>query len=129
MPETSVHVYCQAMWENKYKRNYAQLCDYFIALLYKFFFFCNECLGLSKDPMRLLRSICNWYLQEDYTYSRIYGVIAPPHLLPKYVPNRLILRKIAYQTILQGFNATLANDAGKRTFISYNMYIGHYRIL
>ena len=30
-----IHMYCQGLWENKYKRNYAQLCDLFIAPLYK----------------------------------------------------------------------------------------------
>jgi hypothetical protein len=79
--------------------------------------------------MRLLRSIGNWYLQEDCTYLRIYGVTIPPHLFPKYVSNRLILGEISYQTILQGFNATLAKDVRKRTFIPYNMYIGHYGLM
>jgi hypothetical protein len=28
--------------------------------------------------------------EEEYTYLRIYGVIVSPHLLPIYVPNRLV---------------------------------------
>jgi hypothetical protein len=179
--KTPIHVHCQAMWENKYKRNYAQLCDFFIAPLYRLIFcrecpwqsreamkllrsidnwylqeqamwenkynrnysqlcdffiaplcrliFCRECPWLSREAMKLLKSIGNWYLQEDYTYLRIYGVTAPPHLLPKYVPNRIILGEIAYQTILQVFNASLAKDSRKRTFISFNMYNGHYGLM
>jgi hypothetical protein len=79
--------------------------------------------------MRLLRSIGSWYLQEDHTYLRIYGVTAPPHLLPKYVPIRLVLGEIFYQKNLQGFSASLAKDSRKRTFILYHMYISHYGLM
>jgi hypothetical protein len=30
-----IHMYCQGLWENKYNRYDAQLCDFFIAPLYK----------------------------------------------------------------------------------------------
>jgi hypothetical protein len=61
----------------------------------------------------LLRSIGNWYLKEDHTYLRIYGVTAPPDLLPKYITNILVLGEITYQTILRGFNASLAKESRK----------------
>jgi hypothetical protein len=32
------HVYCQSLWENKYKKNYAQIFDNFFAPLYKLLF-------------------------------------------------------------------------------------------
>jgi len=85
-----------------------------------------KCPRFSKKTMRLIKNIGNYYLQEDYTYLRIYGVIASPHIFPKFVPNRLILSEISYQTILQGFNASLAKDARKITFIPYYIYLGHY---
>jgi hypothetical protein len=61
----------------------------------------------------------------DYTYLRICGATATPHLLPKYVPNRLVLGEIAYQTVLQGFNASLLKEA-RKNLIPYNFSLGHY---
>jgi hypothetical protein len=46
-----------------------------------------------------------------------------PHLLPIYVPDRLVLGEIFYQTILQGYNTTLVKDK-KRAFIPYGFHIG-----
>jgi hypothetical protein len=46
---------------------------------------------------------------------QIYGANVAPHLFPKYVPDRLVMGEICYQTILQGFNASLEKEAKKRT--------------
>jgi hypothetical protein len=81
---------------------------------------------LSEEAMTLLRNNENWYLKQDHTYLRIYGVTTPANLLPKYVSNIVVLGEIAYQTILQGFDVSLTKDSIKITFVPYNMYIGHY---
>ena len=54
--------------------------------------------------------IGDWYVNERSTYISIYGATKAPHLLPRYAPDRLVIRKIAYQTILHGFNASLIKD-------------------
>jgi hypothetical protein len=48
-------------------------------------------------------------------------------LLPIYVPNQLVLGEICYQTILQGYNATLVKYK-KRAFIPYGFHIGFYQV-
>lgn len=40
--------------------------------------------------------------------------------------NKFILSEIAYQTILQRFNASLAKDARKKTCIPCNFHLGQY---
>jgi hypothetical protein len=59
--ESPVHVYCQVLWENKYKRHYAMICDQFLAPLYQLIF-CKECPRLTKEAMKLIRYIESWYL-------------------------------------------------------------------
>jgi hypothetical protein len=46
-----------------------------------------------------LKDIGDWYMGKYYTYVRIYGCTQAPHLLPKYVPNKLLAREIVYQTM------------------------------
>jgi hypothetical protein len=59
--------------------------------------------------------------------SGFSGATGAPHLLPIYVPDRLVLGEICYQTILQGYNATLVKDK-KRAFIPYGFHIGFYMV-
>lgn len=75
--------------------------------------------------MEVLGRIGDWYLNEPSTDIRIYGATKAPHLLPKHVPERLVIREIAYQTILHGFNASLAKDQNKLC-PAYPIYIGLY---
>jgi len=60
--------------------------------------------------MQVVSMIGDWYVNERSTYISIYGATKAPHLLPRYAPDRLVIRKIAYQTILHGFNASLIKD-------------------
>jgi len=38
-----------------------------------------------------------WFGEELFTYIRVFGSIASPHVLPFYVPDKLMAREIAYQ--------------------------------
>jgi hypothetical protein len=64
-------------------------------------------------------------LEEKCTYFRIFGATGAPHLFPAYIPEILALGEIFYQTILQGFNASLVKDK-KRVFIPYGFQLGYY---
>jgi hypothetical protein len=57
---------------------------------------------------------------------RICGATTKLHLLPKYVSGRVVLRNIAYETMLQGFNASFLKEAKKTIFISFNLSLGHH---
>jgi hypothetical protein len=66
-------------------------------------------------------------LDECDAYIRVFGTTEAPHLLPVYVLDRLVVGEIFYQTILQGYNATLVKDK-KRAFICYGFHIGFYMV-
>jgi hypothetical protein len=78
--------------------------------------------------MQQLDNFQEWYNEKYYNYIRMYGATIYPHLLPKFVPNRLVLREITYQTILHGFNASLIKDKLKN-FIHYSLLIRNYSII
>ena len=67
------------------------------------------------------------YRDERETYIRVFSATGEPHLLPLYVHGRLVLGEICYQTILQGYNATLVKDK-KWAFIPYGFHIGFYMV-
>jgi hypothetical protein len=46
-------------------------------------------------------------MENNYTYICVYGCNDPPHMLPRYVSDKLLAREIAYQTIEAGIKMTL----------------------
>jgi hypothetical protein len=124
--ELPVHVYFSILWENRYKRFYALICDEFIARVH-FIIFRKECPRLSATTKKMISKVGHWYFKETSTYIRVFGATGAPHLLPVHVPDHLILGDICYQTILQGYNASLVKDK-KRDFIPYGFHIGFYMV-
>jgi hypothetical protein len=116
-----VHVYYNILWENRYKKSYAVICDHFIAPIY-FLLFKRECPRLSDKEKKVIVKISHWYLDKRETYIRVFGTTGAPHLLPLHVPDQIVLGEICYKTIIQGYNATLVKDK-KRAFISYGFHI------
>jgi len=46
--------------------------------------------------------VARWFGEETFTYIRVYGSIASPHVLPYYVPYKFMAREITYQTTSEG---------------------------
>jgi len=49
-----------------------------------------------------IKEIRDWYIGKHYSYITIYGSIGSPHLLPKYIPKKLLIREITYQMVEDG---------------------------
>jgi hypothetical protein len=124
--ELPVHVYFNILWENTYKKSYSLIYDQFIACIYSLLFR-KECPRLSGEAKKVISKVGHWYLDECETYIRVFGTTRAPHLLPIYVLDRLVLGEICYQTILQGYNATLVKDK-KWAFIPYRFRIGFHMV-
>jgi hypothetical protein len=63
---------------------------------------------ISQGAITTLRDIgdCTWV--NITLMSEFMGFPKAPHLLPKYVPNRLLTREISYQTIEEGITSSLS---------------------
>jgi hypothetical protein len=57
---------------------------------------------MTDKDMKVIRRIGDWYLMEHRTYIRVYGAMNLPHLLPRFVPDKLVLQEVVYQTIIHG---------------------------
>jgi hypothetical protein len=121
-----VHVYFNLLWEKLYKKYYALICDEFTAHIY-FIIFKKEFPRLSATAKKMIGKVGHWYLDERSTYIRVFGATGAQHLLHSHVPDRLIVGEIYYQTILQGYNATLVKEK-KGAFIPYGFHIRFYLV-
>jgi hypothetical protein len=80
---------------------------------------------MIDNAIAVIRRIGDWYLMEHDTYIRIYGAMKPPHLLPRFVPNKLVFEEVAYQTIIHGVVGMLYRSK-KEIFPPLPLYIGNY---
>jgi hypothetical protein len=78
------------MWENRYKRSYALICDEFIDRVY-FILFKKECPRLMTTIKKMISKLGHLYLEETTTYIRVSGANGTQHLLPIHVPDMLIV--------------------------------------
>ena len=101
-----------------YTKSYDLICDEFIARVY-FILFKKEFPRLSAAAKKMVAKVGHWYLDKRSIYIRVFEATRATHLLPSHVPNRIIVGEICYQTILQGYNATLVRDT-KWAFILYS---------
>jgi hypothetical protein len=95
--------------------------------MHSFYSFQERVFEAITAAKKVIAKVGHWYLDEHNTYIRVFGATGAPHLLPVHVPDRLVVGEICYQTILQGYNATLVKDK-KKTFIPYGFHIGFYLV-
>lgn len=107
-------------------KQYTRICDNFFALLYQLVLH-KPTTGLSKEAIEIVSLLGDWYINEDNAYIKIYVATKPPHMLPRYVPNIPVLKEVAYQTIMHGFNDSLIKDQ-KKLCPTYLLYIGLYKL-
>ena len=90
-----IHLYCKELWkENSYKELYI-ICNHFLAKAHQLLFG-SEMLRITEAGRDLISLIGNWYMLKDFTYICLAGITAAPHLLPRYVPEKLLLKEFAF---------------------------------
>lgn len=63
---------------------------------------------MLEKVMQVVGEVGDWYVIERGTYIRVFGATKAPHLLPKFILDKLALQKIEYQTLVHGVGAALA---------------------
>ena len=71
------------------------ICNHFMAYAHQLLFG-SEMPKISEAGRESISLIGNWYMLKDFTYIRLARIMAAPHLFPKYVPNKLLLKEFAF---------------------------------
>jgi hypothetical protein len=61
-------------------------------------------LGFQRKSWETSEAIADWFIEESFSYVRVFGCSIPPHALPKFLPDRLVCREVAYQIITGGID-------------------------
>jgi hypothetical protein len=62
---------------------------------------------LSPEGQAIVKEYGDWYMTPIGVYIKIVGSTNPPHWLPHFVPDSLLLQEISYQTFVKGVAASL----------------------
>ena len=69
--------------------------------------FGEEIPWLSPEGQAMVKELGDWYMTSTEVYIGIAGSTKPPRWLPHFVPNSLLLQEVAYQTFINGVDASL----------------------
>jgi len=95
---TPIFLSYKKMWEQEYIPHFHQLCQGVVLPLHQLVFN-RRCLRFTKESITDLQVIGRYFLEESFSYIRIFGSQDFPHVLSMYVLDKLLAREVAYKTV------------------------------
>jgi hypothetical protein len=93
-----IHEYHSELWEENEKNSFYEVCHFVIIPMHKMLHGCDP-PRISETVSENLMEIDDWFIGKSFSYIRVYGCSVPPHALPKFLPDRLVLREVAHQIV------------------------------
>ena len=90
----------------KYKEDYEWICNELFSTLYRVLFG-EEAPCISPEGQKLVKEYKDWHMTPFGVYIRISSSTKPPHWLPHFVPDTLLLQEISHQTYVNGMAISL----------------------
>lgn len=91
-----IHLYCKELQkENSFIEMYI-ICNHFLAEAHQLLFG-SEMPRITKAGRDSISLIGNQYMLRYFTYICLAGIMVAPHLLPRYVHDKLLLKKFSFQ--------------------------------
>jgi hypothetical protein len=75
-----------------------------------------------------LKTVADWFIEENFSYVRVFRCSIPPHALPKFLPDKLVCREVAYQIITGGIGKEL-KEAQKKLWPVFPVQIWRFSLL
>ena len=82
---------------------------------------------VSKEATTDIFPVARCFAEESFTYVRVFGSYDSPHVLPYYVPNKLLTTKISYQLVVNGISKQL-KDAKKVVWPNFPLQHGTFAL-
>jgi hypothetical protein len=122
-----IHFYHSKLWEEKAK-------DFFYEIFHNVVIPVHQTLyghpppRISDQIMGNLKQVADWFIEENFSYIRVFGCSVSPHALPKFLPDRLVCREVAYQTVTRGIGKEL-KAAQKKFWPVFPLQVGRFSLL
>jgi len=105
------------LWEEKAKDVFYKICHHVVV---------SDHIALYGFPpprildriMGNLGKISYWFIEENFSYIKVFGCSVPPYALPIFLPDRLVCQEVSYQTVTWGIIKEL-KEAQKKVWPTF----------
>jgi hypothetical protein len=125
--EKTVHEYHDKLWENNANKFIYEIFNWVMVPLHVAIFGLTP-PRISDSIAANLSRIADWYVEEEFSYLRVFGAVVPPLALPQFIPDKLACREIARQTVIGGVSKELKASA-KKVWPSFPIRLNSYSLL
>jgi hypothetical protein len=115
-----IHVYYSKLWEDKAKEFIYDIFNWVMVPLHVTIFG-QPPPRISDSVTTSLSSVADWYLEAEFSYIRVFSTSVPPYALPLFLPDKLLCREIARQSVLGGISKELKGVSKTSLFISVHI--------
>ena len=95
---TPIHIYHRELWDSYFHLHFYKVC-YGVILPIHQMIFNKRAPKVSEEENTNILPIARCFAEENFTYIRVFGSHASPHVLPYYVLDKLLAKEIAYQLV------------------------------
>jgi hypothetical protein len=124
-----IHFYHSKLWEENAKDSFYEICHNVVIPIHEIIYGQPPPIILEKI-IGNLGAIANWYMEESFSYIIVFSCFTSPHVLPKFLPNKLFYREVA---IKQFQHALPKNLSPHRKYFCqpflYRLVYSHYHTL
>jgi hypothetical protein len=125
--EKTVHEYHDKLWENNVNKFIYEIFNWVVVPLHVAIF------GLfppriTDNIAENLSHIADWYVEEEFSYLRVFGAVVPPSALPLFILDKLVCREISRQTVIGGVSKELKAST-KKVWPSFPIRLNSYSLL
>jgi hypothetical protein len=121
------HEYHFKLWEENAKDSFYEICHFMVIPLHQMLYDYAP-PRISELVIGSLRAIADWFIEENFSYIRVFGCSIPPHVLPKFLPDRLVCREVAYQIVTGRIGIELKTTQ-KKSWPAFPVQIGKFSLL
>ena len=122
-----IHVYHKELWESKFIPHFYKIFHGIMLPLHKTLYNKYAPRFSSEAEVDIL-PVARWFGEEWFTYVRVFGSSASPHVLPLYVSDKILAREIAYQTCGQGGLTKDLKDKKKAVWPQFPVACGTFSL-
>jgi hypothetical protein len=72
-----------------------------------------------------LDKLADWFIEENFSYIRVFGCSVPPHALPIFLLDRLVCQEVSYQIVMGGMSKELKETPKKDQHASFLSFQRH----
>jgi hypothetical protein len=115
------------LWEENAKNAFYEIFHFIIIPMHKMFYGC-EPPRISMSVSGNIKAMADWFVDENFSYIRVYGCSIPPHALSKFLLDRPVLREVAHQIVKGGIGIEL-KATQKKYWPIFPMYVEKFSFL